>query len=265
MRKIISVVNLKGGVGKTTTAVNIAACWGELGKKVLLVDIDPQGSSSASYGITDQGNELLNALRKREALPVVPTSVTEVDLVPSGPELVTADQMLMGTDNNELLSQCIRQTAGDWDLIIIDCPPSLGVLTMNALMASRHIIVPVEASFLGLNGLKQMVSAIEKVKAQNPDVTIEAVIPCRAHRRRRIHWEIMGNLEELFPGKISPIIRENVSLAEAPGRGKPVILTARMSKGADDYRVVTMWLSDRIGDGQKTEHVFSRNLLAHFA
>ena len=136
---------------------------------------------------------------------------------------------------------------------------------MNALMASKHVIVPVEASFLGLNGLKQMVAAIEKVKLQNPDVNIEAVVPCRAHRRLRIHWEIMGNLEEMFPGKISPIIRENVALAEAPGRGKPVILTARLSKGADDYRLVTMWLSDRIGAEQKTEHVFSRNLLAHFA
>jgi chromosome partitioning protein len=265
MKKIISVVNMKGGVGKTTTAVNIAACWGELGKRVLLVDIDPQGSSSASYGVMNEGHELLDALKKREALPVVPTGVNEVDLVPSGPELVTADQIFMGTDNNELLSDCIKQTSGDWDLIIIDCPPSLGVLTMNALLASKHVLIPVEASFLGLRGLKQMVAAIETLKSRNPEINIEAIIPCRAQRRRRIHWDIMGNLEEMFPAKVTPIIRENVSLAEAPGRGKPVILTARLSKGADDYRIVTMWLSDRIGEPKQNEHVFSRNLMAHFS
>jgi chromosome partitioning protein len=267
MKKIISVVNMKGGVGKTTSAVNIAACWGEMGKRVLLVDIDPQGSSSASYGVMNEGRELIEALKKREALPVVATGVNEVDLVPSGPELVTADQIFMGMDNNELLSECIKQTSGDWDLIVIDCPPSLGVLTMNALMTTRHVLIPVEASFLGLHGLKQMVTAIESLKSRNPDINVEAIIPCRAHRRRRIHWEIMGRLEEMFPGKVTPIIRENVSLAEAPGRGKPVILTARLSKGADDYRVVTMWLSDRIGETKEkeNEHVFSRNLLAHFA
>jgi chromosome partitioning protein len=113
-------------------------------------------------------------------------------------------------------------------------------------MACQHVLVPVEASFLGLNGLKQMVKAIESIKHLNPDIKIEAIIPCRAHRRRRIHWDIMGNLEEMFPGKVSPIIRENVSLAEAPGCGKPVILTARISKGADDYRIVTFWLDDKI-------------------
>jgi chromosome partitioning protein len=171
----------------------------------------------------------------------------------------------MGTDNNELLSECIQQTAGDWDIIIIDCPPSLGVLTMNALMASKHVLIPVEASFLGLRGLKQMVAAIETLKSRNAEINIEAIIPCRAQRRRRIHWEIMGNLEEMFPGKVTPIIRENVSLAEAPGHGKPVILTARLSKGADDYRIVTMWLGDRIGETKQNEHVFSRNLHAHFA
>jgi chromosome partitioning protein len=265
MKKIISVVNMKGGVGKTTTAVNIAACWGELGKKVLLVDIDPQGSSSASYGVMNEGRELLDALRRRGALSVVPTDVNEVDLVPSGPELVTADQIFMGTDNNDLLSACIGETRGEWDIIIIDCPPSLGLLTMNALMASKHVLIPVEASFLGLHGLKQMTAAIESLKSRNPEINIEAVIPCRAHRRRRIHWEIMGRLEEMFPGKVTPIIRENVSLAEAPGRGKPVILTARLSKGADDYRIVTMWLGDRIGETKQNDHVFSRNLLAHFA
>lgn len=245
MRQVISVVNLKGGVGKTTSAVNIAACWGEMGKKVLLVDLDPQGSASTSFGVVNEGGELLNALKNAQSLPVMPSCMEEVDLVPAGPEMITANQIFMGEADQNILARCLGQTQGNWDYIIIDCPPSYGALTLNALMASQKVMVPVEASFLGLNGLKQMVSAIETIKSRNPEITIEAIIPCRAHRRRRIHWEIMDTLKEMFPDKVTPIVRENVALAEAPGKGKPVILTARISKGADDYRFVTLWLDER--------------------
>ncbi len=246
MKRVVSVVNLKGGVGKTTTAVNLAACWGEMGKKVLLVDMDPQGSASMSVGIMNEGGELLDALQSKTALPVVSTEVPNLDLVPSGMAMATANQWFTGDNANEILFHCLGLTRGDWDLVVIDCPPSLGFHTMNALMTSQHVIVPVEASPLGLNGLKQMAVAIEAVKPLNPEVKIDAVIPCRAHRRRRIHWEIMDNLKEMFPGKVSPIIRENVALTEAPGKGKPVIMTARVSKGADDYRLVTMWVDEQI-------------------
>lgn len=248
MRKVISVVNLKGGVGKTTSAVNIAACWGEMGRKVLLVDLDPQGSASTSFGVMNEGTDLLEALKNKTALPVMPSCMEEVDLVPSGPDLISANQLFRGAEDNSILSHCLRQTEGNWDFILIDCPPSYGPLTENALMASQRVLVPVEASFLGLNGLKQLVQAIESVKHQNPEIEVEAVIPCRAHRRRRIHWEILDKLKEMFPNKVTPIVRENVALAEAPGKGKPVILTARISKGADDYRFVTLWLDERIGE-----------------
>jgi len=244
MKKVVSVVNLKGGVGKTTTAINLAACWGELGKKVLVIDMDPQGSATISLGIMNEGNELLNALQSMSALPVVSTQTPGLDLVPSGMALATAGMLHDEGSGNDRLEKCIEQTQGDWDHVVIDCPPSLGFHTINALMASRHVIIPVETSFLGLNGLKQMVAAIETSKLKNPEITIEAIIPCRAQRRRRIHWDIMDTLKEMFPRKVSPIIRENVSLAEAPGRGKPVILTDRLSNGADDYRLVTLWLDE---------------------
>ncbi|MBI5408524.1 MAG: ParA family protein [Nitrospirae bacterium] len=250
MKKVVSVVNLKGGVGKTTTAVNLAACWGEIGKKVLLVDMDPQGSASISVGVMNEGNELLEALQNTSELPVVPTEVPGVDLVPSGMALATTGLWFTEDAGNDLLAQCLEQTRGDWDLVIIDCPPSLGFQTMNSLMACQHVLVPVETSFLGLNGLKQMVAAIESFKSKNRDIKIEAVIPCRAQRRRRIHWDIMDSLNEMFPRKVSPIIRENVSLVEAPRHGKPVILTDRVSKGADDYRIVTLWLDERICEMQ---------------
>ncbi len=250
MKKTVAVVNLKGGVGKTTTAVNFAACLGEMGRKVLLVDMDPQGSASLSVGIINEGSELLDALQTNSALPVVATEVHNLDLVPSGMAMATANQWFTGDNVNEILFHCLGQTRGDYDLVVIDCPPSLSFHTMNALMACQHVIVPVEASFLGLNGLKQMATAIESVKPQNPDIKIDAIIPCRAHRRRRIHWEIMDKLKELFPGKVSPIIRENVALTEAPGKGKPVIVTARVSKGADDYRLVTLWIDEQINGAQ---------------
>jgi chromosome partitioning protein len=247
MKQVISVVNLKGGVGKTTTAVNLAACWGEQGKKVLLVDLDPQGSASLSVGAESTGAELLDAMQKIVALPVVSTDVPNLDLVPSGPELATARQIFVDGPGDKIFPSCLKQTAGEWDCVIIDCPPSLDVLTMSSLMASKHVVVPVEASFLGLNGLKQMNSAIASAQSRNPELDMQAVVPCRAHPRRRIHWEIMDSLREMFPGKVSPIVHENVSLAEAPGRGKPVIFTARISRGSDDYRLVSLWLSERIG------------------
>jgi chromosome partitioning protein len=258
MRQVISVVNLKGGVGKTTSAVNIAACWGEIGKKVLLVDFDPQGSASLSMGVSSEGSELLEALQNSSALPVVSTEVPGVDLVPSGIALANASQWISGAMDTDILTPCLEQTQGGWDDVIIDCPPSLGTLSNNALMASGHVIVPVEASFLGLNGLKQMVATIDKIKSHNASIKIEAIIPCRAQRRRRIHWDIMDKLKEMFPGRVSPIIRENVSLAEAPGKGKPVILTARISKGADDYRLVTLWLDERMNRAENlTENRFA--------
>ncbi|RJQ43131.1 MAG: ParA family protein [Nitrospiraceae bacterium] len=246
MKNVVAVVNLKGGVGKTTTAVNLAACWTEIGKKVLLVDMDPQGSASLSIGVMSEGDELLDALQNISALPVVATVLPGLDLVPSGMALANAGLWHSESRGTDVLTRCLGQTEGTWDFVVIDCPPSLGFHTMNSLMACQYVVIPVETSFLGLNGLKQMAGAIQSLKTENPDIEIEAIIPCRAQPRRRIHWDIMDTLKEMFPRKVSPIIRENVSLAEAPGRGKPVILTDRISKGADDYRLVTLWIDERI-------------------
>ena len=253
MKQVISVVNLKGGVGKTTTAVNLAACWGEQGKKVLLIDLDPQGSATVCVGASSDGTELLNAMQQIVSLPVVSTEIPGLDLVPSGPELAAARNIFIDGPADEIFRSCLKQTNGDWDCIVIDCPPSLDVLTMSSLLASGHVIIPVEASFLGLNGIRQMAAAIESMKSRNPELEVKAVVPCRAHPRRRIHWEIMDRLKQMFPGQISPIIHENVSLAEAPGRGKPVIFTARISRGSDDYRLVSLWLAERIGLEEKEE------------
>jgi chromosome partitioning protein len=242
MRKIVSVINHKGGVGKTTTVVNIAACLGKLRQKTLLIDIDPQGSASASLGHVNSGQQILDSFKSTNSLPVVSTNVKGVDLVPSGPDFAEARHRLSGAIGSSVLERSLKNTDGDWQWIIIDCPPTLEILTLNALHASRYVVVPVEAHFLGLTGLNQVIGAVDSLRQKHKDLAIEAVIPCRAHPRRRIHREVMAKLEEIFPGRVSPIVRENVSLAEAPGRGLPVIEYAPRSNGAQDYIQVTKWL-----------------------
>lgn len=243
-KQIISVVNHKGGVGKTTTAVNVSACWGKAGRKVLLVDLDPQGSASMSLGVRDEGEGLLNALQATEGLPVAPTAAEGVDLVPAGPKLAVARQRFSGSLGTELMSKCLKRTLikGQWDPIVIDCPPSLGILTTMAMWASSHVLITAEANFLALGGLNQILETITSVRERHPELEIMAVVPCRAHPRRRIHRETMEKLEEAFPGKVSPAVRENVSLAEAPGRGMPVIMSAPRSHGAEDYQAVASFL-----------------------
>jgi chromosome partitioning protein len=244
MRHIVSIVNHKGGVGKTTSAVNIAAALSELGRKVLVIDLDPQGSASLMLGVEDDGQELLLALQRTQALPVTHVAEVGIDLVAAGPELVKARERFTGTIGSELLRRCLAQTKGDWEWIVIDCPPSLGILTHNALKASNEIIIPVETNYLAFAGMKQMMKTIESMQSVNKDLALRAVIPCRVHRRRKIHQEFLTSLNRLFPGKVTPDVGENVALAEAPGRGQPVMTYAPGSNGARDYRQVTMWLAE---------------------
>jgi chromosome partitioning protein len=246
MKQVVAIMNHKGGVGKTTSAVNIAACWGEIGKKVLVIDLDPQGSASISLGIADDGSALLQALQTTGALPILPTKTPGVDLVPSGPVLAEAAQRFSGSIGSKLLMQCLACTNGDWDFIIIDCPPSVGVLTMNALQVSSHVVIPVEANFLSYQGLNQMIQAVNAFRAQNPALAIRGIIPCRAQTRRRIHEEFLTMMENLLPGGIGPAVHENVALAEAPNSGLPAVRYWPSSNGAHDYRRVSNWLLERL-------------------
>jgi len=247
MAHIISVVNHKGGVGKTTTAVNVAACLAEMGRKVLLVDIDPQGSASISCGVLNDGNDLLKALQSTWTLPLHATSVDGLSLVPSGPGLSTASERFNGSLGRGLLARSLSRTDGDWGYVIIDCPPSITVLTQSALQASRHVMIPVEASHLGLTGLGQIAREVEAARRNNKSLEILAIVPCRAHPRRRMHIEVMMRIEGMFPGKVSPMVRESVALAECPGRGLPIITHAPRGNGADDYRKLAGWVDERIG------------------
>ena len=242
MRKILCFANQKGGVGKTTATVNVAAGLGALGKKVLVVDFDPQGSASLSFGMPDNGSLLLKALETCSPLPALETPYEGVHLVPSGRNLVAARFQFSLAMAQDLLNICLEQTPGDWEWVLIDCPPSLDVISLAALWAARHVIVPLEGSHLSLNGLEQMVRTVSDLKQQGAKLEIEGVLPSRIHPRRRIYWEIMLRLEQDFPDKVAPVVRENVALTEAPGKGKPIHLFARSSNGARDFQEVCSWL-----------------------
>ncbi|NTU41750.1 MAG: ParA family protein, partial [Nitrospirales bacterium] len=213
-RYVLSVVNHKGGVGKTTTAVNLAACLGERGSSVLLIDLDPQGSASLALGFADDGERLFQALQKTITLPVEATMVAGVDLVPAGPLLIGAWQRFSGAIGNEIFRQCLRSTEGSWDWIIVDCPPSMGVLTVAALHATNGVLIPVEATSLSVAGLQQMTGTIAGIAGEHRDshLKVQAIVPCRAHTRRRIHKDVMAQLESAYPGLIAPLVRESAAL-----------------------------------------------------
>jgi chromosome partitioning protein len=246
MKPVISFANHKGGVGKTTSAVNIASVLGEMGKRVLVIDLDPQGSASLHLGVPNSGRELLQALEKTIALPVTPTGARGVDLIPSGPALSTAAQKFSGTLGAELLGRSLVRTPGDWDLSIIDCPPSSGILTTSALLVSQYVVIPIEANRLGLNGLDQLIGILGSIRGDKHQVDILGILACRANPRRRVHKEIMEDLERKFPGRMAPFVRENDKLAEAPAHGQPITLYAPNSKGAEDYRLAAEWLLKRL-------------------
>ena len=255
MNRVLSVTNHKGGVGKTTSAVNIAAAFAEMGREVLLIDLDPQGSSTLHLGIRSDGSDLLKALQGGVALPVMPTGTAKVALVPSGPVFAEARVRFSGVLGTELLVRCFSRTEGNWDLVIVDCPPSLDMLTMNALRVSQYVLIPLEASRLALSSLNQLTETVKSAMKENPVLEILAVIVCRAHPRYNIHREVMSDLEKTFPGRIAPIVRENVALTEAAGRGLPVTAYASDSTGAADYRAVARWLSPRLFPAAQTDNI----------
>jgi len=246
MDRVLSLTNHKGGVGKTTSAVNIAHAFAAKGREVLIIDLDPQGSATLHLGIRDDGSRLLHAMQNAVALPVTSTAIERLALVPSGPVFAEARQRFSGVLATELLSRSFSRTEGSWDLVIVDCPPSLDMLTLNALRVSRYVVVPVEANRLALESVRQTLETVALARKDNRAIEMTAIIVCRSHPRRRIHREIVDELEKTFPRKVAPVVRENVALAEAPGLGLPVAAYAPDSSGALDYQAVARWLWARM-------------------
>ena len=239
---ILAIVNPKGGGGKTTSAVSIAAVLGAMGQRVLLIDLDPQAGASLSLGVRDPGESILQAMHRTTAFPVVPTKAPGVSLVPSGHALTAARQHFSGEIGAGLFKRCLDRTENDREWVIIDCPPGDDILILGALRAAEHVLIPLETTYLGLTGLWQIIDTIEEMRNDGGRAEILAVIPCRAHPERPHHRKIMEKLGNLFPRRVTPFVREDDDIAMAPSAGLPITLYAPGSAGTADYRRVVDFL-----------------------
>jgi chromosome partitioning protein len=238
----MAIANQKGGSGKTTTSVNLAAALGEQGRRVLMLDLDPQHSATAWLGLKNPGKGLYELFVHQASLLDVlqETAVPGVDLAPSSPWLVGVERVLAGEVGAEhLLKRNVAALPADrWDYLLIDCPPTLGILTINALAAVREVLVPVEAHVMALAGLAQLLHTMEIVKDRlNPDLKVSGILACRMDGRTRHAREVVDQLRERSGSLVyQTVIRENIRLAECPSFAQPIIGYDPKSTGAADYR-----------------------------
>jgi chromosome partitioning protein len=252
MARIVAVVNQKGGVGKTTTAVNLAASVAATGRKVLLVDFDPQGNASSAVGYPKSRVELgvYDAMSGEVAFADIirPTEITSLFLAPTTMDLVGAELELIGAEGREsYLRRLIDQVKDSYDYILIDCPPSLGLLTLNALVAADGVVVPMQAEYFALEGLSALLTTIERIKASfNPHLELEGILFCMYDPRTNLAGQVRGEVEEHLPDKVfRTLIPRNVRLSEAPSHGKPVLLYDLRCAGCQSYLELAREFVDR--------------------
>ncbi len=242
LAKTVAVVNQKGGVGKTTTAVNLAASLGFRDKKVLLADIDPQGNSTSGFGIYKKDLSLssYDVIMGTASAPeaIMKTEFKNVDILPGGLDLAGAELELADSPHREArLKNALAQVKENYDFIILDCPPSLGLITLNGLVAADSLIVPIQCEFYALEGLAQLISTTRTVKRlYNPYIDIEGVLLTMYDGRLNLTQQVVDEVKKGFPGKVySAYIPRNVRLSEAPSFGQPVLYYDKSSKGAAAY------------------------------
>jgi chromosome partitioning protein len=245
MGRIIALVNQKGGVGKSTTAVNLGAALAVAGKRVLVIDTDPQGNATTGLGVNKASltRDIYHVLMHEVPLEqvVVPTEVPNLSLAPATINLAGADVELVAALSRETrLRQALAPVAASYDFILIDSPPSLGLLTINALTAADDCLIPVQAEFYALEGLAQLTGVIWRVRdALNPTLYVSGVLVTMFDGRTRLATEVIRELEKYFPEQIFKTqIPRNVRISEAPSYGKPVILFDQRSRGAQAYLAV---------------------------
>ncbi|MGA7342595.1 MAG: ParA family protein [Terracidiphilus sp.] len=242
MGKILGIVNQKGGVGKTTTAINLSACLALEGLRILLADCDPQANASSGLGFQRDDNrhsmyDVLVGNSSAEQV-ILPTEIDSLKLLPGSKNLTGANIELAGAADRALhLRRALAPVKDQYDLVVLDCPPALDVLTLNVLSAAEMLIVPMQAEYFALEGISELISTLERVRsAFNPELTIEGVLLTMYDDRTNLAQQVTETLREYFKERLyRTMIPRNVRLAEAPSHGKPVALYDARSRGADAY------------------------------
>ncbi len=243
--KIIAVTNQKGGVGKTTTNINLSACVAEQGKRVLTIDVDPQGNTSSGLGIDKKAvpysvyDMIIGECSARDA--IMRTNFENLDILPANMDLAGAEIELVATNAREtVLKRCLDDLRMDYDFIFIDCPPSLGLLTLNALTASDTLLIPIQCEYYALEGVGQLMNTMKIVKQRlNPAIEIEGVVLTMLDGRTNLSLQVMQEVKKHFQGKVFlSFIPRNVRLGEAPSHGLPINIYDSRSAGAEAYRAL---------------------------
>ena len=242
MGKIISVANQKGGVGKTTTAINLAACLALSGQKVLIVDIDPQGNASSGLGVNLRENQkgLYELLADQASLAQViyPTEIDTLKIIPSNVDLAGAEIELVGRAHREkILGKALKEVDEEYEFVVIDCPPSLGLLTLNALAVSQSVLIPMQCEYYALQGLSHLLQTLQRIKKSiNPPLKVEGILLTMYDNRPLLTSQVENQVKKYFSEFLmKTIIPRNIRLSEAPSHGKPIVLYANRSKGSDSY------------------------------